>query len=141
MKRLAIDYGKRRAGIAITDDQGTIIIPYKIISYKNLDSFLAQIKNEIVNVKPGEIVLGLPLNMDGTESKMSREVRGIAKRLEKDVNIKTVLYDERLTTFEAREFLKEHGVSEKRQKEIVDMYAAYCLLKSYIAEQMERRDV
>lgn len=140
MKRLAVDYGKRRAGLAVTDKESNIIMPYKVITYKDSDSFLRQLCDEIKNLLPDEIVLGLPLNMDGTESKMSMEVRGIARRVEEETGVKVVLYDERLTTFEARQMLTEQGISAKRQKEIIDMYSAYCMLRSYVNEQKGCKD-
>ncbi len=137
MIRMAIDYGKRRAGIAISDENETIVMPYKVISYKDREGFIKQIMEMIGKVNPREIIFGLPLNMDGTESEMSKEVRRVSARVNRDTKIKTVFYDERLTTFEAREMLREQGVSAKRQKEIIDMYAAYCILKSYLKEKGE----
>ncbi|MCX7958933.1 MAG: Holliday junction resolvase RuvX [Deltaproteobacteria bacterium] len=140
MKRLAVDYGKRRAGLAVTDNEGKIIMPYKVIVYKNSESFIKQIIEEIKKLLPSEIVFGLPLNMDGSESEMSGEVRRLAKKIEREMKIKIVFYDERLTTFEAKEMLTMQGISAKRQKEIIDMYAAYCILKSYISEKEETKD-
>lgn len=138
MIRMAIDYGKRRAGLAITDESGEIVMPYKIILYKNADSFIKQVRELIVKINPQEIVFGLPLNMNGTESEMSREVRKISDRIGKGSKIRVVLYDERLTTFEAQQMLTQQGVSAKRQKEIIDMYAAYCILRSYLNEMKEK---
>ncbi|MGC8926331.1 MAG: Holliday junction resolvase RuvX [Myxococcota bacterium] len=140
MKRLAIDYGKRRAGLAITDDTGNVIMPYKIIYYKDSESFIKQIKEILSQLQPAEIVMGLPLNMNGSESEMSKEVKRISKRIKKDSNIEIKLYDERLTTFEAQQMLTEQGISAKKQKEIIDMYAAYCILKGYINEELEKRN-
>lgn len=140
MKRLAVDYGKRRAGLAITDDNGEIAMPYKVIKYKDSSSFIKELTNEIKSMKLGEIIFGLPLNMDGTESEMSKEVKRLVKEVEKEIDIKIVLYDERLTTFEAKQMLTEQGVSAKRQKEIIDMFSAYCLLKAYLNDKKERGD-
>ncbi len=140
MIRMAIDYGKRRAGLAITDESGEIVMPYKIISYKNADSFIKQVRELLVKISPQEIVFGLPLNMNGTESEMSKEVRKISDKLGKGSKIRVVLYDERLTTFEAQQMLTQQGVSAKRQKEIIDMYAAYCILRSYLNEKREKLD-
>ncbi len=138
MKRLSVDYGKRRAGLAITDNIGNIIMPFKVIFYKNSESFIKQLIQEIKKVEPSEIVFGLPLNMDGTESLMSKEVKRLAKKIEKESGIKVVMYDERLTTFEARQMLMEQGISAKKQKDVIDMYAAYCILRSYINEKQEK---
>ncbi len=140
MKRLAVDYGKRRAGLAVTDNDGSIVMPYMVIYYKTTDSFIKQLLQEVRKLEISEIIFGLPLNMDGTESEMSKEVRRLAGRVEKETSIRTILYDERLTTFEAKQMLTEQGVSAKRQKDIIDMYAAYCILKSYISERQEKTD-
>lgn len=140
MAIMAIDYGKRRCGIAITDESENIIMPYKVLFYKSREGFLRQIKEIIDIIMPQEIVMGLPLNMDGSESDMSKEVRRLCARLEDVSGKKVVLCDERLTTFEAQQMLAEQGVSAKRQKDIIDMYAAYCLLRSFINEQREKID-
>jgi len=138
MIRLAIDYGRKRAGIAITDNTSKIIIPYKVIKYDNIKGFFEQIAKIFEEVNPEEVILGLPLNMDGTESDMSREVRGLAKGLKRIKDTGIVFYDERLTTFEAQQILTEQGISAKKQKEIIDMYSAYCILRSYINELKEK---
>lgn len=126
--------------MAITDDTGNVIMPYKIIYYKDSESFIKQIKEILSQLQPAEIVMGLPLNMNGSESEMSKEVKRISKRIKKDSNIEIKLYDERLTTFEAQQMLTEQGISAKKQKEIIDMYAAYCILKGYINEELEKRN-
>jgi putative Holliday junction resolvase len=140
MIRLAIDYGRKRAGIAITDNTSKIIIPYKVIKYDNIKGFFEQIAKIFEEVNPEEVILGLPLNMNGTESEMSREVKGLAQGLKRIRDINIVFYDERLTTFEAQQLLTEQGVSARRQKEIIDMYSAYCILKSYLNELKEKGD-
>lgn len=82
-------------------------------------------------------VVGLPLNMDGTESEMTREVRSFAERLARETGLEVVFQDERLTSFEAQERLRERGMSLKRMLEakrrgVVDELAAVMILEDYL---------
>jgi putative Holliday junction resolvase len=99
---LGIDYGKKYIGYAIGNDitlssstQGTII-------YKNQKKLFQKIQDLVYEWEVKLIILGLPINMDDTESKMSKEVRSFQKKIEKSLNIECKLHDERLSSFEAK---------------------------------------
>jgi putative Holliday junction resolvase len=81
-----------------------------------------------------KIVLGHPLNMDGTKSEMTDEVESFAEELEAAANLSVELWDERLTSWEAEEILGKAGLTKKQQREkgAVDRMAAQILLKSYM---------
>ena len=100
---LGIDYGQKYIGYAIGNDitltsstQGTII-------YKNQQKLFQEIQDLVNEWEVKLIILGLPINMDDTESKMSKEVRGFKEKIEKSLNIECKLHDERLSSFEAKE--------------------------------------
>ena len=109
MKVLGIDYGKKNIGFAI----GTSILgnssTFFSESYKNQKSLILRILKIIDEWEINELVIGLPLNMDDSESEMSKEVREFSKILSQAININIHLVDERLTTVEAKSILKEQN--------------------------------
>lgn len=109
MKVLGIDYGKKNIGFAI----GTSILgnssTFFSESYKNKKSLILRILKIIDEWEINELVIGLPLNMDDSESEMSKEVREFSKILSQAININIHLVDERLTTVEAKSILKEQN--------------------------------
>lgn len=130
---LGIDFGLKRVGLAVCDSLWILSSPlnsYKTKSMRDTIDYVATLaKSEGV----GGIVVGLPLNLDGTESVQSGRVRAFVRNLNKVTGLPVELQDERLTTVEADELLTQAGVkrSEERKK-LVDSMAAVVILQSYI---------
>ena len=136
MKYIGLDYGSKTVGVALTDETGRIARSAEIIrreKEKRLRKTLARIEEIIVNEKVGEIVLGLPLNMDGSEGERSEKAREFADMLERRTGLPIHMVDERLTTVEADEIMDETGVEgRKERKARVDAIAAAVILQDYL---------
>ncbi|MCF7806332.1 MAG: Holliday junction resolvase RuvX [Simkaniaceae bacterium] len=130
----AIDYGRKRIGIACTDDSKIIASPYKTIEAKKTMQLSIEHLIETVKAK-GDIelfVIGLPLHMSGQESEMSREVREFGALLESASGKKVVYWDERLTSMLVNNTMRDANVNRKDRAEAKDYLSASVLLQSYL---------
>lgn len=135
MKILAIDFGKKRLGFALGDTLINSATPLRQIDRKNITQDIDYIKGLIDEYDVQKIVTGYPLNMDGTQSKITAEVEEFSAALQKKIAIPVDFIDERLTSFEAEELLKEYKPDYKKRKKILDSISALVILRSY----MERK--
>ncbi|MCK4956432.1 MAG: Holliday junction resolvase RuvX [Candidatus Cloacimonetes bacterium] len=127
---LAIDYGEVRVGIALSDPLRIISKPYIVLS--NNENLLEEIQKIIRKESVGKIILGLPLNLQGEDSKKTIEVREFKQTLADFIDIPIEFYDERYTTSEATDVLKKMGYDSKQRRKVIDMMAASIILKSYM---------
>ena len=133
MRYLAIDYGTRRTGLAICDPGETIVSPLTVLqSRESLPEKIAQIV-ETENV--GAIVLGLPLNMDGSEGPQTQLVLKFADRLQSRFSIPIYLQDERLSSFGAEEKLARANLTRGKMKERLDAVAAAEILEAFLEQK------
>ena len=130
---MGIDFGDVRIGIALSDPLQIISQPFKVIS--NNDNTIYQIQDIIKTEEVGKIILGLPLNLDGEDTKKTLEVREFSEILKSNVDIPVIFWDERYTTVEANEKLKQMGYGIAESKKVVDKVAASIILKSYMENQ------
>ena len=135
MKILAIDYGKKRMGFAVGSLALKVSTPLDHLNRKDIRADLLYIKDLIENHDIGRIVIGLPLNMDGTKGKIVREVENFYKFLKKRIKIGIEMIDERLTSFEAEEILKVRIPDFKKRKGKLDSMSAVIILDQYFGEQ------
>ena len=134
MKRImGVDYGDARTGIAMSDLLCSIVGSTTVIHSRNGEKTIAQILELIKSNDVGEIVMGLPKNMDGTEGSRAELCREFAKRLEEASGLPVKLWDERRTTVEAHNILSEHNYHGKKRKNTVDAVAASLILEGYLA--------
>lgn len=133
MKVMGIDYGDARTGIAISDLLCSIVGSTTVIHSRNTDKTIAAIKELIAQNQVGEIVMGLPRNMNGTEGPRAELCREFAKRLEEETGLAVKLWDERRTTVEAHNILSAHNYHGKKRKNTVDAVAASLILEGYLA--------
>ncbi|MBP5698011.1 MAG: Holliday junction resolvase RuvX, partial [Alphaproteobacteria bacterium] len=113
---LGIDYGSKRMGLAVSDLLCTIASAYKILYRKKLEQDLVELEKIIKEKEIGAIVMGLPLQMNGEEGSMATEVRRFAEVLEKRFALPVLLWDERLSSSAAENFLiKEVDLSRKKR--------------------------
>ncbi|MCK5052227.1 MAG: Holliday junction resolvase RuvX [Candidatus Cloacimonetes bacterium] len=127
---MGIDFGEVRIGIALSDPLQIISQPFKVIS--NDDNTIYQIQDIIKTEEVGKIILGLPLNLDGEDTKKTLEVREFSVILKSNVDIPVIFWDERYTTVEANEKLKQMGYSIAESRKVIDKVAASIILKSYM---------
>ena len=134
MKRvMGIDYGDARTGIAISDLLCSIVGSTTVIHSRNNDKTVDQIKTLVSQHDVGELVMGLPKNMDGTEGPRAELCREFAARLQQETGLPVKLWDERRTTVEAHNILSEHKFHGKKRKNTVDAVAASLILEGYLA--------
>ena len=132
---MGLDFGSKTVGVAISDPllitaQGIEIIRRK--EENKLRQTLARIEELIVEYGVTEIVLGLPKNMNDTEGPRAELSREFKDRLERRTGLRVTMWDERLTTVEADEIMKEAGIRRENRKEYVDMIAAQLILEGYL---------
>lgn len=129
---LAIDPGTKRVGLAVTDENRVIATPVSAIDRSSWKKLLSEIKTVVATYDAAAIVVGLPLNTDGSESFMSTEARKIANKLRLSLDVPVFLQDERVTSYEARGRLWERGVEPSKTKQFVDSEAAAIILTDFL---------
>jgi putative Holliday junction resolvase len=132
MKILAIDYGDARTGIAISDLLCSIVGSTLVIHSRNQEKTLEEICRLVKENGVGEIVMGLPKNMDGTEGARAELCRQFADRVREITGLNVVMWDERRTTVEAHNILSQHNYHGKKRKNTVDAVAASLILEGYL---------
>ena len=129
---MGIDYGKVRIGIALTDLLKTIASPYEVYKsvslQKDVEYFVKLVKEKEVE----KIVLGLPLNMDGSEGERAKRTRIFGEMLEKACSVPVVYQDERLSSVEAENYLLDGDVRRDKRKNLIDKVAATIILEDYL---------
>ncbi len=133
MKIMGIDYGDARTGVAISDLLCTLVGSATVVPSRNRDKALADIIRLARENQVGEIVVGLPKNMDGTEGPRAELCREFAETLRQATGLPVALWDERRTTVEAHNILSQHNYHGKKRKETVDAVAASLILEGYLA--------
>lgn len=130
MKYLAIDYGDKRTGLATCDEGEIICSPLKVVvsDGRLADNIVSVIEEYGIE----GVVVGLPLNMDGTEGGQAKKVREFAEILEKQVNVPIFFQDERLSSFDADEKLAGAELTNKKKKKVQDALAAASFLQGFL---------
>ncbi len=131
-KIMAIDYGDARTGIAISDLLCSIVGSTTVIHSRKSEKTIAEIRTLAEENAVGELVLGLPRNMDGTEGPRAGLCREFAALLTQATGLPVTLWDERRTTVEAHNILSEHNYHGKKRKNTVDAVAASLILEGYL---------
>lgn len=135
MRYLAIDPGDKRTGLAVGDDQTRIASPAGLIETSNLEERLRQIGQAIEKHSPDALVVGLPLNMDGTEGDAARKARALAEQITQRFRLPVHLVDERLSSHVAEDQLREIAVTRKHKKLRRDALAAATILRDFLNSQ------
>ena len=132
MKIMGIDLGQARTGVCVSDLSGFLAGRSITIAQHNRDKLLEEICREAAAEKPGRIVVGLPLNMNGTEGPKALECREYAARIAQATGVETLLWDERGTSVTANRILSDAGKKRGKQRARVDAVAAQIILQSYL---------
>lgn len=132
---LAFDFGEKRIGVAVGDAIVGIAHPLVTIEDESNEVRFNKIAELITEWKPSQLVVGLPMHMDGTEHELSRLCRRFARRLEGRFSLPSILIDERLTSVEASQTLNLSGIKGRKQKTVLDQVAAQHILQSYFDGQ------
>ena len=129
---LAIDYGSRRMGLAVSDLLGITAQGIDTLQRRNKKSDFARLGQVVRQYDVREIVLGYPLRMSGEEGTQSQKVAGFAQELRQKFGLPIHLWDERLTSAEANRVLREAELSIQKRAEAVDRMAAVLILQSFL---------
>ena len=133
MKYLGLDLGTRTLGLAISDPTGLIATSYKIIRHnEEYDRLVEVLKDEIIDNRIDELVLGFPKNMDNTIGERGQIALQFKDKLEKELDIPVHMQDERLSTVEATNLLIANDLSRNKRKKVIDSVAATIILQSYL---------
>ena len=131
-KIMGVDYGDARTGIAISDLMCSIVGSTCVVPSRNTEKAVADIVKLCKDNMVGEIVVGLPKNMDGTEGPRAELCREFAAKLGEATGLKVTMWDERRTTVEAHNILSQHNYHGKKRKNTVDAVAASLILEGYL---------
>jgi putative holliday junction resolvase len=134
----ALDLGRRRIGVAVTDAAAMGAHPVGIVERRALKADLEAISAMLRDRRVEVIVVGLPLNMDGSEGPAARGARKFAASAAKALGVSVELFDERLTSFEARERLSDMPVRKGARKTELDALAAVVILEGWMQAHPER---
>jgi putative Holliday junction resolvase len=139
VKILAIDFGMKRMGFAIGNTVINTAVPINPIAWKDSTKAVEHINQLVSDYEIDRILLGYPLNMDGSKSPVTQQVERFAQRLEKSMapGIEIEFMDERLSSFEAEEELKVLHRDYKKRKKILDSMSALVILRHHM--NMENR--
>lgn len=133
MRALGLDLGSKRIGVAVSDSDGTLAMPIEVVrrsgdrvrEHREIAGLVEEWEAEIV-------IVGLPLNMDGSEGEMAKKYRSEAKALGDTLDVPVVPYDERLTTVTAERTLMEQEMKADARRTVVDKVAAAVMLQAWL---------
>ena len=143
MRFLGLDYGSKTVGVAVSDPMGMGASAVEIIrrdKENHLRKTLSRIEELARQYGAEAIVLGYPINMNGTAGDRAEKTLEFKEKLEARLPLPVFLCDERLTTVEAEEIMDFNGIKKKDRDNYVDMIAAQVILEDWMAEQERRKD-
>ena len=133
---VALDYGRRRLGVAASDPMALIASPHSSVERSGPPDRVPEPLLELLEeLEPRTVVVGIPLDMDGSEGPMAREAQSFARALASRTGLPVVQWDERLSTVRAEREIRDMGVPKKKReaKGFSDMMAAAVILRGYLA--------
>lgn len=148
---LGVDYGRARVGLAIADPETRLARPLDTLERVNRNEDMRRLRETVREHGVKQIVVGLPLHLDGSQGEMAEEAARFAQRLRKQIGVPVEMVDERLTSWEAERLLEEtqgrvlhkknaapgRKMQTKQGKVTVDAVAAAVILKDYLARQQD----
>lgn len=132
MRLLAIDYGEKRIGLAITDEMQMFANPYETIPNASFDNTVSVLNKLVKEKKIGQIIIGIPWSINGNETAKTKETQEFMIKLQEHIDIPVIGSDERYTTSDANDLLKEMGYDWKKARKVIDSVAACLILKRYL---------
>ena len=126
---IGLDLGTKRIGIAICDDKRKIASPYKTIEYENMDYLVKELKNIINDNNIFAVIIGNPINMDGSFGKSAQSINDKAKVIEKELDLIIAMWEERLSTSGAFNISSNLDINFSKKKKNIDEKAAAFILQ------------
>lgn len=129
---LGIDFGQKRVGVAISDEEHIISFPLGVVPNSGPRPVVAEISRLVKERAVSRIIVGLPLNLDGSRGAAAQGVEKFAGQLKEQLNVPVELWDERLTSKAAERAMIAGGLSRARRKQSIDQATAQIILQSYL---------
>lgn len=140
MKIMAVDYGDSHTGLACCDKTETLASPLRVIDERNFNICAEKVAAASVENEVGLIVVGNPLNMNGSEGPRSEKCKSFAELLRNCVEVPVVMWDERSSTVTAHQMMNEVNKRGKKRKAVIDAVAAAVILENYMAWRANHKD-
>ena len=132
MEIMAVDFGDARTGLAICDKTELLASPVGVIHEKRFEHAVEKVAAAAAENRAEAVIVGLPLNMNGSEGPRAELCRNFAEQLSSKVNVPVRMWDERQTTVSAAGYLNQTDTRGKKRKEVIDAVAAVIILDSYL---------
>ncbi len=139
MRTLALDLGTQRIGVAISDEMNCLAHPLEVFSLKKggVDCFLKELQQWVEKYQVVEILIGLPVKMNGTLGPTAQETLSFAEEVKKFLRIPVKVLDERLTTLQGEKLLIKADMSRRKRRRVIDSIAAQILLQGYLDSRLK----
>ena len=131
-KILGIDYGEKRLGFAVSDPDGIIAMPLRVVTVRGEGDALTQVVTVCEETHAEAVVIGLPFNMNGTEGPSAQKVRAFIERLKQRISIPIHTWDERMTSRIAEQVLIQADTRRAKRKMVIDKLSAQLILRDYL---------
>jgi putative Holliday junction resolvase len=131
LRVLALDIGEKRVGIAAGDTDAKIAIPISVLNASDVLDHGKAFKNLVEDNEPELLLVGLPLSLSGEENQQTQQVRHCAQSIATKLDLPLAFQDERLSSIEAKRYLREAGCTEKEMRGKIDKIAASLILQAY----------
>jgi len=132
---LGLDVGTKTIGLALSDVTRTVATPFETLMRVKLTADAGKIAAIVAKHEVGGLVIGLPINMDGSDGPMAQRARQFARDMAERLKLPVALWDERLTSVEANRVLRESGMRPQERARSVDQVAAVLLLENFLEAQ------
>lgn len=129
---LGIDFGEARTGLAVSDALGLMAHGIGTVKTNGFKNLISIIKEKIAEYDINLIVLGYPINMNGTHGEKAKNISLLAERIRNELDIVVELFDERLSTVSAHQILNESDIKSKKRKSVIDTLSAEIILQNYL---------
>lgn len=132
MKILAIDYGSKRIGYAISDETESIAFPHSVAEVHDEESSIKATQDVVRLTEAKKIIVGIPINMNGTSGEMVQKVMAFVDKIKEMTGIDVETYDERMSTQIAEKTLLQGDMSRSKRKKVRDKLSAQIVLQNYL---------
>jgi putative Holliday junction resolvase len=140
MRILGLDFGSKVIGVAISDDLTITAQPLTSIRRIGLEKDLISILEIVDGYQVAEVVVGLPVNMNGTKGESARKAEAFIEKLQGRVSSRVIPWDERLTTVAAERALLEGDMSRRKRRKVIDRVAAALILQGYLDSRSRKNE-
>ena len=134
MRIMAIDYGEKRIGVALSDPLGIIAQPLETIEIEDDKELIPVLKKLIIQNEVGLLLVGNPIDHKGNPTRMSRKISDIMTALRNECAVEIELWDERFTSRLAKSTIRDHGIRSRKNKKKIDAIAASIMLSEYLTK-------